>query len=321
VKHHFGDFLDRSHGHWSIVPNRDRWAYHFNDLQDAPSNQSVLMVTKNDENWSRIYDLSCLEELTLHEPSKEQIEGLEHLPNLARLRITHARPKALDFLSSLQNLRELVLEYVSGVEQLEPLGMLPKLEALHLENLRRVEDFSGIAHSKSLKYISIDGTFDWSQPVRDLAFIGSLVKLEYLRLAKVRVLASPPALASLAQLRSLRNLKIAMNTLPVEDFAFIEANCPNVDGAVRPAYVINEENHRILSDLDYRASIPESEFLKLDRSGITADGERFILEPMTAFLLGKGTRTLSGKPENIVKKCNAHESQYRQLVEEYRKTA
>lgn len=321
MKHHFGDFLDRSQGHWSMVPNRERWTYHFADVQDAPSSQSILTITKKDSNWKRIRELSQLEELTLHEPSKEQMQCLEHLTGLARLRITHARPTSLDFLCGLRNLRELVLEYVSGVEHIDPIGSLPQLAALNLENLRRVKNFSGILPGASIKYLSIDGTLDWSQPIQDLAFVGSLSSLEFLRLAKVRVLASPPALAGLTQLGKLRNLKIAMNALPIEDFAFAEAVCPDIDGAVRPAYVINEEKRRILSDRDYRASMPEPEFLTFKGAGITGDGKRYILEPMTAFLLGKGTRTLSGKPENIVNSCNAHEARYRKLVEKYQKTA
>ena len=317
MKHHFGDFLDRSKGHWSIVPNRERWAYHFENVEDTPSNQSVLTLTKHDRNWQRIRELSQLEELTLHEPSKAQLQNLPD--QLTRLRVTHARPKSFDFLGDLGNLRELVLEYVSGVEQLDPIGLLPKLESLHLENLRRVRDFSGISASKSLKYLSIDGTLDWKQPIEDLSFIGSLTNLEFLRLAGVRVLSSTPVLACLAKLDRLKDLRIAMNALPVEDFAFMEANFPEIDGAVCPSFVINEEKRRTLSEGDYRTSIPVSEFQELEGAGITADGDRFILEPMTAFLLGKGTRTISGKPENIVKKCQAYESEYRQLVESYKK--
>ncbi len=321
MKHHFGDFLDRSLGHWSICPNRDRWAFHVDDVKDVPSDQSTLTITKNDRNWERIFDLPKLEELTLHEPSKEQVRSIEQLTGLQRLRITHARPKSLDFLSRLSILRELVLEYVSGVEQLEPLGSLPGLESLHLENLRRVEDFSGVAPSKSLKYLSIDGTLDWRQPVRNLDFLGSLGNLELLRLAGVRVLAATPALSGLARLGKLKKLKIAMNALPIEDFAFIEAICPTVDGASRPAYIVNEAKRRELSSRDYRASMPESEFLGFSNAGITESGERYIVEPMSAFLLGKGTRTLSGKPENIIKKCKEYEARYRQMVEEYRVTA
>ncbi len=31
MKHHFGDFLDRTDDYWTIVPNRERYAYSANE--------------------------------------------------------------------------------------------------------------------------------------------------------------------------------------------------------------------------------------------------------------------------------------------------
>jgi len=320
LKHHFGDFLDRSKGYWTIVPNRDRWAYRYPDLADAPLDASIVTIQKDDINWSRIHELPKLRELTLHEPTKEQLSSIEGLVNLTSLRITHARPKSLAFLRGLLNLEELVLEYVSGFSDLEPLGDLSNLHALHLENLRRVKSFTGLGACKSLKYLSIDGTFDWNQPVEDLNFLESMTVLEYLRLAKIRIDAESPVLRALVNLHSLKYLEISQNTLQLEDFAFIEANRPDVQGAVRPAYKVNEAVRRPVSKRDIRNSMPKSKFLELKASYIADDGSRFIDEPMTAFLLGKGTRTVTGAPDKIHDKCASHERTYRALVRHYEQT-
>lgn len=318
MKHHFGDFLDRSGGYWTIAPNRERWANHFEDVNDAPPETSIITIQKNDKNWPRIQELTDLRELTLHEPSKDQLSSIEKLSNLTSLRITHARPKDLDFLRQLHHLRELVLEYVSGFEHLDPLGDLVELRALHLENLRRVKNYSGLSSSKSLHYLSIDGTFDWKQPIEDMSFLRPLENLEYLRLNNVRVLADTPVLDALVPLKNLKYLNIPMYTLPLEDFAFIEAARSDIEGAVRPAYVVNDANRRPVSKEDIRSRMPESEFLEQRTGFVADDGARYINEPMTAFLLGKGTRTLTGAPEKIRKNCDLHESKYRELVRQFR---
>ena len=76
------------------------------------------------------------------------------------------------------NLEELILEYVSGFSDLAPLRKLKKLKSVHFENLRRVNDFSTLSGTESLRYIYINGTFDWSQPVEDFDFLSELPNLE-----------------------------------------------------------------------------------------------------------------------------------------------
>jgi len=142
MKHHFADMLDRSGGYWTMTPNQARWRCHFGDLADAPGDVSRLMITRDDRNWRKALDCQNLVELTLHEPSQEQLAALPDFPPLKALRISHARPASLAMLESQPALQELVLEYVSRVDDLAPVGALPCLTALHLENLRGVSDFS-----------------------------------------------------------------------------------------------------------------------------------------------------------------------------------
>ncbi len=37
MKHHFGDLLDRTYGHWTIVPNVERHQYHQDDWSQVQS--------------------------------------------------------------------------------------------------------------------------------------------------------------------------------------------------------------------------------------------------------------------------------------------
>ncbi len=314
LKHHFGDSLDREHGYWTIVPNRERWRAHFGDLLDAPADAKCLTVTRNDRNWESIFDFGDLRELTLHEPSQCQLMALAKLPQLHSLRITHARPKSLDTLSGIESLKELVLEYVSGFDDLGPVGKLPNLQSLHIENLRRVRDFNGLALSRSLKYLSIDGTLDWKQPIHDLEFLASMESLEFLGLANVRIQAPYPVFSPLRSMRKLKIVKITQFAVELREFAFLQASRPDVEGAIRAPFIIHKAERRPVSGGDVRNRMPEADFRRLKASFIDDQGRRFIEEPTTAYLLGKGTRSVSGKDSMVQAKCDAHARLYESLI-------
>lgn len=315
MKHHFADTLNRSGEYWSITPNSERWSCHFSDLAEAPADISKLTITRNDKNWQRAVGFEQLAELTLHEPDQSQLTALTDFPKLTALRISHARPKTLSMLKGQIALRELVLEYVSGVDDLHPLGHLPSLTALHMENLRRVSDFSPLMTSKSLRYIAIYGTLDWSQPVESFDFLGGMEALEYLNLGfGARVPDKPLLFASLLKLKKLSRLDIGMSTLPLEEFAWLEAMLPKIEGAVRPAFVRYGGENRELDARDYRAKLPMSEFQRFSGLYVGADGRRYERVPHQAMLLGKGQRNVSGTDEVVTRKCLIHEEKFQELV-------
>jgi Leucine-rich repeat (LRR) protein len=176
MKHHFGDLLDRTDGYWTMVPNRERYAYTADvDIADK-DNVKTLTISKNHTNWEQVFDCPNIEELTLHDPNIEQVEKIQKLTSLKRLRVTFFRAKNIEFIKALHNLEEIVFEYVSGFSDLSPLQKLQKLKSLHLENLRRVSNFNGLKGINSLKYLHIDGTVDWSQPIEDFNFFNRTTK-------------------------------------------------------------------------------------------------------------------------------------------------
>jgi hypothetical protein len=174
--------------------------------------------------------LPRLEELTLHEPTGEQLDAAGALTRIKRLRITHARPKDIRFISGMRSVEELVLEYISGFNDLSPLAGLKRLRALHLENLRRVEDFGGLAGIKSLRYLAIHGTLDWNQPIADVEFLRGLRSLEELALFQTKIRARYPAMLPALTLKKLRTLRVHSSYLPTEECALLEAGLPKVKG-------------------------------------------------------------------------------------------
>jgi len=317
MKHHFVDMLDRSGGHWKFVPNARRYAFRMPEWTSGQKLISIATISREDSNWELISTFPNLEELTLHSPTNEQIELVSKLWRLKRLRITHARPKTLEFIARLQNLEEIILEYVSGFDDISPLGKLSGLKALHIENVRRVNDFSSLSNLRSLAYLSIDGTFDWVQPVEKFDFLGSLESLEYLRLMNVRSPKIPQPLSSIVALNNLRKIIIGMNTFSLEEFAWLEAKIPHVEGAVRPAFIKFGGENREINQQDFRFRMPIEKFESHSELFVGVDGRRYQWVPHQAVLLGKGQRRLSGSQEAVDRVCEAHAKKYKQLVENF----
>lgn len=230
MRHHFGDFLDRTGDYWTIVPNRERYAYAADVDIDEKEAVKILTISKSHDNWKQIFDCPNLEELTLHDPSKEQVQAIRKLTQLKRLRVTFFRATDIEFIGDLHNLEELILEYVSGFSDLTPLLRLTKLKSLHLENLRRVSNFDGLSGLNSLRYLHIDGTLDWNQPIENFEFLKGLPNLEVFSLGFIISKREYPAFLPVLHLKKLKKIKIGRATFKTNEYAFLQAALPNVEG-------------------------------------------------------------------------------------------
>ncbi|NDV68303.1 leucine-rich repeat domain-containing protein [Dysgonomonas sp. 25] len=233
MKHHFGDFLDRTGDYWTTIPNRERFAF-IADFEISNKDEvKILTISKHQDKkyWEQIFDCPNLEELTLHDPSKEQVQAIRKLTNIKRLRVTLFRATDVDFIGDLPNLEELILEYVSGFSDLTPLSKLTKLKSIHFENLRRVSNFDGLRGLNNLRYLHIDGTLDWNQPIENFDFLSGLPNLEVFSLGWITNKSAYPAFTSILKLKNLKKINIIRNTFPTEEFAFLEVALPNVEGA------------------------------------------------------------------------------------------
>lgn len=280
MRHHFGDFLDRDGSYWTIVPNRERYAHRIDEVLEGSADITIMTIGKEDENWSRVLAFANLVELTLHEPTTEQLAAIGALQSVKRLRITHARPQTLDFIRPMRGLEELVLEYVSGFSDLSPVGALPNLRALHMENLRRVSSFSGLAASASLKYLAIYGTTDWEQPIDDFEFLRGLSQLEVLALWQVKCRAPYPAMLAAIHLRRLKKLRIHRSYLSTEEYALLEEGLSGVEGvAWGPCETVARSQIPLPAD-DARARLSD-EVIRSDHPEVSVhyNGHRFIDDP------------------------------------------
>lgn len=321
MKHHFVDLLDRDGDYWTIIPNRERYAYSIADIPIKSKEITIVTVGKEDKKWETIFTLPNLEELTLHKPTKEQLSGVSNLTQLKRLRITHARTKDIKFISALSNLEELVMEYVSGFSDLSPLNRLQKLKSVHFENLRRVSDFGGLSGLKSLRYLRIDGTFDWKQPILDFEFLRGLPNLEVLSLGQIINKTPYPALLPVLSLKKLKSFRITWTMLSAEEYALLEVGIPHVEGAIRGAYTKVAYSTIQIPNNDIRSHLPEDIIQeKHPEIKIYYNGERHIDNPNDTWLEFTGKkagRTKVGSSQEIEKR-DAYSEQYESMKDQAR---
>lgn len=69
MKHHFGDLLDRDGDHWTMVPNRERYAHHIDAVPAGDPAVRIMTIGAEDAAWRNVFTFPSLEELTLHAPS------------------------------------------------------------------------------------------------------------------------------------------------------------------------------------------------------------------------------------------------------------
>jgi hypothetical protein len=293
MKHHFGDFLDRTADYWTTIPNRERYAFVANFKISNKEEVKVLTISRNQdkEYWGQVFDCPNLEELTLHCPSKEQVHAISKLTNLKRLRVTFFRANDIEFIGGFHNLEELILEYVSGFSDLKPLSKLTKLKSLLCENLRRVSNFDGLKGLKSLRYLQIDGTLDWNQPIDNFNFLEEIENLEVLALGFVTNKSEYPALLPILKLKKLKKFMAGMFTLPTREFAFLEAAIPDT-------YLCNFSNEKL------------QKYMVTDRNYV--------------YFLGKGTRSVNineakskDKIELFEKKYDEYKLEAEELIKNY----
>lgn len=321
MKHHFADFLARDQGYWTIVPNRERYAHRISSVSAGSPDVTITTFGKDDEHWSKVFTFPNLEELTLHEPTAEQLLAIGSLRCLKRLRITHARPKDIEFVRGISELEELMLEYVSGFSDLTPLSDLKHLRALHVENLRRVSDFSGLAGAVGLQYLAVCGTCDWQQPIADFEFLHGVPNLEVLALWQVKCRQPYPALLPAVRLRHLKELRIHGSYLPTEEYALLEEGLGWVKGADWGSCRTVAQSQMELAEDDPRNTLsPEVLGSQHPEVVLCNDGRRLIDDPSSLWFefTGRGAGRVKCSSAMAEAKCRAQSERYVMLRKQAR---
>jgi len=188
-----------------------------------------------------------------------------------------------------------------------------------MENLRRVKEFDGLSGIDSLRYLRIDGTLDWKQPIFDFEFLKGLPNLEVLSFGQVINKSPYPALLPVLALGKLKKIKLVWNMLAAEEYALMEVALPNVEGADWGPFTRFAYSSMSLPKDDIRMHLSE-EIIKSNHPEVFINylGERLVNDPNEEWfeLTGKKAgRTKCSSPK-AKEKCDEYAKKYQLMKDE-----
>lgn len=145
----------------------------------------------------------------------------------AILHIEGAHSADMSAVAHHPQLRGLALGWNTKLASLDFLEETPSLEALSIENLRRVNDLVPLAVLSQLRSLQLAGGMDTKLHVQTIEPLSKLTGLRELRLVNIRI--GDKSLAPLGALQHLETLFIANNAASLEQFARLSALLPNVE--------------------------------------------------------------------------------------------
>ena len=305
---------------------------------------------ENSEQWKIIAQMPELEELSLIDPKPDIVNLIPELSNLKRLHIDGYRNETIDFLLKLPKLEELCIEYSSRFKNLDSFANLGNLKALKLHNLRKIQDFSGLAGLGQLKHLIIDSQFDYAQPIESFSFLEAMSELEHLELGRIRSLTKTDTTIPFRGLKALKYLKLPSNVFSLRDYALLDVLLPGhidrpepierlvfirqgmADGlrkAPLPSDLSSDQYEDPIVDLELgdhgsdllalfsgiADAVQNTQGLK--KAGNDNEGQHKIRIRSDYFHpLGKGARKFRAKDKNANKKVLAHIEKYEALKSE-----
>jgi hypothetical protein len=181
-------------------------------LAGPVSGRVGLVVGVDDASFSRLCPLLTVEALQLYEMRVADLGPLAHVGAL----------------------RQLCIQWNTGLVDLARLESQPSLEALILVDTPGIRDLVPIAKLRNLKHLEFSGGWWKANTARSLAPIAELPVLEDLTLLNLRV--ESDGLRPLARCPSLRRLEVS-NQFRTEDYAYLSVALPAVECRLFTAFV------------------------------------------------------------------------------------
>jgi hypothetical protein len=119
-----------------------------------------------------------------------------------------------------------------GIQSIEPLGQSEKLKSLHLENLKRITDWSPLASLKGLEGLCVSGGLWAMQKVKSLEPFSALTSLQWLDLGGVE--SQDLSLRPLGKLPRLKSVVVNLGKYPIEELAWLRAKLPAAASKIKP---------------------------------------------------------------------------------------
>ncbi len=204
---------------WDSLPR------HRTSLADLAHDAEELCFRRERSSHRGIHRFQCLRRLWLYHVNQEFLEEVCELPAVEQLFIDRLTATDLTPLRRLQRLRRLILQGGTKIQDLDWVTGLAPLEALAIENFKRVFHLDALVSLTSLSALGIEGSMWTTMRVASLAPLSQLHALRFLFLTNLRT--SDRSLRHLYSLRGLEVLDCAA-TFPDEEFVCLRKALPRL---------------------------------------------------------------------------------------------
>ena len=175
---------------------------------EADPSASVVQLRREKKSHRGVGELNALRTLLAYQVDQSFLDELCELTQLQTLYIDGLTATNLEGLARLPGLQKLVVTGASRIENLDwAAGLAPSLQALAIENAKKVCNIEPLAALTQLKTLAVEGSLHAAMKVASLGPLSALDGLEYLFLTALRV--EDKRLAPLAKLSHLRVLEFA----------------------------------------------------------------------------------------------------------------
>jgi hypothetical protein len=176
---------------------------HRTSLVDLPHDATELRFRREGSSHRGIHRFSKLRRAWLYSVNQDFLEELAELPAIEQLFIDGSTATDLTPLHRLRQLRRLFVNGGTKIQSMDWVVGLPPLEALAIENFKRVLHLDPFASLTSLTALGIEGSIWTRMRVATLAPLSGLRGLRYLFLTNLTALDD-----SLRHLHPLAGLEV-----------------------------------------------------------------------------------------------------------------
>ena len=190
------------------------------DLGRVPENEKKKVIAA----WAKtLPSLSNLRRLCVWSHVTQPLfDAICEVTSLEVLHLKWSNVRHLDAIRGLRTLKALSIGSSTRVESITPLGDLPSLELLEIENFKRISDFSPLLKLHSLRDLSVTGSM-WSKQA--VASLQPFAEMTWLTSLCVDT-SSVSSIRELAALTNLESLGVG-GRLPYAEYAWLAAKLPN----------------------------------------------------------------------------------------------
>ena len=195
---------------WDLLPPYQT------SLFGLPEDAEELRFRRERKSHRGIRRFRSLRRLWLHSVNQEFLEEVSELPAVEMLLIDRLTATDLRPLRSLRRLRRLIIEGGTKINDLDWVAELPPVEALAIENFKRVSELEPLASLTGLSALGVEGSTWTMMRVASLAPLARLKRLRRLFLTSLRVTDR-----SLQPLYALTDLEVLQCAAAFSDDEFI----------------------------------------------------------------------------------------------------